>query len=88
MAEWKNFDQLAAYGKLMNAAKVSVKDVMAGENGAKRVREYQVPMLTIGRWKIGATGIRALSEIGAHAFARTYYEFIVQEENTHEGTSV
>ena len=51
-------------------------------------RDYQVPMLTIGRWKIGATGIRALSEIGAHAFARTYYEFIVQEENTHEGTSV
>lgn len=37
-------------------------------------REYQVPMVIIGSVKIGKTGIRALSEIGAHAFARTYWE--------------
>jgi hypothetical protein len=37
-------------------------------------RLYQVPMLIIGPLKIGRTGIRALSEIGAHAFARVYYE--------------
>lgn len=37
-------------------------------------REYQVPILQIGPVKIGKTGIRALSEIGAHAFARRYYE--------------
>lgn len=37
-------------------------------------RDYQVPMLKLGRLSIGRTGIRALSEIGAHAFARTYYE--------------
>lgn len=35
-------------------------------------RIYQVPMLQIGGLKIGRTGIRALSEIAAHAFARTY----------------
>ena len=35
---------------------------------------YQVPMLQIGPFQIGKTGIHALSEIGAHAFARTYYE--------------
>lgn len=36
-------------------------------------RGYQVPMLLIGRYKLGRTGIRALSEIGAHAFAHRYY---------------
>jgi len=41
-------------------------------------REYQVPMLIIGPIKIGRTGIRALSEIGAHAFARTYYELAAE----------
>ncbi|MDR0639252.1 MAG: hypothetical protein LBG27_10220 [Spirochaetaceae bacterium] len=36
-------------------------------------RLYQVPMLIAGPLKIGRTGIRALSEIGAHAFAHTYH---------------
>lgn len=39
-------------------------------------REYQVPMLELGPLKLGKTGVRALSEIGAHAFARTYYELL------------
>ena len=37
-------------------------------------REYQVPMVAIGRLRLGKTGVRALSEIGAHGFARTYHE--------------
>lgn len=40
-------------------------------------RILQVPMIIIGKFKIGKTGIRALSEIGAHAFARTYYELVL-----------
>ena len=35
-------------------------------------REYQVPMLILGTLKLGRTGIVALSEIGAHAFAWAY----------------
>lgn len=50
---------------------------------------YQVPMVRLGRLKFGKTGIRALSEIGAHAFARTYYELIKKEETDHaEETSI
>lgn len=45
-------------------------------------RMYQVPMLQIGSLKLGKTGIRALSEIGAHAFARTYFE-LSQKEAPH-----
>jgi len=37
-------------------------------------KQATVPMLTLFGYQIGATGVRALSEIGAHAFARTYYE--------------
>lgn len=43
-------------------------------------RMCQVPMIQIGKMRIGKTGIRALSEIGAHAFARTYYELVFWEE--------
>lgn len=39
-------------------------------------RDYQVPMLCIGKLKLGKTGVRALSEIGAHAFARTYHDLL------------
>ncbi len=42
--EWKNFDQLETYAKLDGMASVDLKMAMAGENGAKRVEEYKVPM--------------------------------------------
>ncbi|MGX8687504.1 MAG: glucose-6-phosphate isomerase, partial [bacterium] len=44
--QWINFDKTASYGKLAELAKnpVDVKVAMAGENGAKRVAEYCVPM--------------------------------------------
>ena len=45
MVSWKNFDELAAYSKLMALAdQVDLKAAMAGDNGAKRVAGYQVPM--------------------------------------------
>jgi hypothetical protein len=47
-------------------------------------RMYQVPMLILGPLKIGSTGIRALSEIGAHGFARTYYDLSTGREEIHE----
>ena len=43
--EWKNFDLLESYKKLEAMKEpVNVKELMAGENGAKRVKEYQMPM--------------------------------------------
>ena len=45
MANWKNLDTLKAYDELLELwNEVSVKDVMAGESGAKRVAEYNVPI--------------------------------------------
>ena len=36
-------------------------------------KSYEVPMLVIGKLKLGKTGIHALYEIGAHGFAHQYY---------------
>lgn len=42
--KWENLTLLDSYKKLQDAAVVDVKSAMAGENGAKRVKEYCVPM--------------------------------------------
>ena len=45
MVNWKNLDTLAAYGKLAALkGHVDIAQAMDGENGAKRVAEYCVPM--------------------------------------------
>lgn len=37
-------------------------------------KQYKVPTIKIGSLTLAKSGIRTLSEIGAHGFARTYYE--------------
>ncbi|MBP5564893.1 MAG: glucose-6-phosphate isomerase, partial [Lachnospiraceae bacterium] len=44
MISWNNLDTLEAYKELGKKSKVSVKEVMSGESGAKRVKAYNVPM--------------------------------------------
>ena len=51
-------------------------------------RDYLVPMLVIGPLKLGKTGIRALSEVGAHAFVRKYYELVKEREQQDEAVEL
>ena len=44
MINWKNMTELDAYKKLKATAPASLKGVLAGEEGAKRVKAYQLPM--------------------------------------------
>jgi len=45
MANWKNLDTLSSYADLQKTkGSVDLTKVMAGENGAKRAKEYTVPM--------------------------------------------
>ncbi|MDO4194367.1 MAG: glucose-6-phosphate isomerase [Erysipelotrichaceae bacterium] len=44
MIDWKNLDTLASFKALESAARVDLPEVMAGENGAERVKKYSVPM--------------------------------------------
>ena len=41
---WNNMDTLASYQALMSAEKVNLAAAMSGENGAKRVKGYSIPM--------------------------------------------
>lgn len=36
-------------------------------------RKFQVPMIKIGQWSFGKTGIKAMSEIGANAFVHELF---------------
>ncbi len=44
MVAWKNLDTLTAYEALKSTKEVNLQEVMSGENGAKRVQEYSIPM--------------------------------------------
>ncbi len=45
MVNWKNLDTLKSYDELLELWKeVEIKEVMAGESGAKRVAEYNAPI--------------------------------------------
>ena len=44
MINWNNLDNLNSFKELSTVSKVNLVDTMSGENGAKRVKEYSVPM--------------------------------------------
>ena len=45
MADWKNLDQLEAYRQLVaDPARVDLREALAGEHGAQRVKRYVLPM--------------------------------------------
>lgn len=44
MINWKNFDSLASYQEIADVERVNLAEVMSGENGAERVKNYSVPM--------------------------------------------
>ena len=45
MVKWNNLDTLASFKELSDTKRVSLQDVMSGENGAERVKKYSVRML-------------------------------------------
>ena len=44
MVAWKNMDTLNSFKEISAGKKVNLVEVMSGENGAKRAKEYSVPM--------------------------------------------
>ena len=44
MITWNNLDKLTSYQELEKTESVDLAAVMAGENGAERVKNYSVPM--------------------------------------------
>ncbi len=73
MVSWKNFDELTSVQKLSALGdRVDLPKVMAGENGAKRVAEYCVPMsgglvYNFAAKKVDAEVLEALQELADEA---------------------
>ena len=44
MITWNNLDTLESFKELSNVGRVDIKEAMSGDNGAKRVKEYNIPM--------------------------------------------
>ena len=44
MVTWNNLDTLDSFDKLSKVERVNLAEVMSGENGANRVKNYSVPM--------------------------------------------
>ena len=44
MITWNNLDKLTSYQELAKTNKVKLAEVMSGENGAERVKNYSIPM--------------------------------------------
>lgn len=44
MIQWNNMDKLASLQELTNVQRVKLSEIMSGENGAKRVEKYAIPI--------------------------------------------
>ncbi len=73
MANWKNLDTLASFEKLAATKKrVNIVEAMAGEEGAKRVARYSVPMAggmayNFAAKEIDDTVLEALADLAKEA---------------------
>ena len=72
MVTWKNLDTLASYEELKNVAVVDLPAVMAGENGAERVKNYTVAMgaglnYNYGAKKVDDKVLAALAKLAEEA---------------------
>ena len=44
MVTWNNLDTLTSFDELSKTERVNLAEVMSGENGAERVKNYSIPM--------------------------------------------
>ncbi len=44
MVSWNNLDTLSSYKELADVKPACLTEVMSGDNGAERVKNYSVPM--------------------------------------------
>ncbi len=90
MITWKNFNELAAYEALKACGKVTLKEAMAGESGAARVRSYSVPMAGGLTYNYAAKAvdeeiIDALAELAKEAQLTEKYEALYNGEMINTG---
>ena len=91
MINWKNLDTLASYEKLSALkGKVDLVQAMSGENGAKRVADYSVPMAAGLTYNYAAKAVddevlAALAELAKEAQLSDKYEALYNGEVINTG---
>ena len=90
MVNWKNFDSLDAYENLHKVERVDLAKAMSGENGAKRVREYSVPMAAglaynFAAKQVDADVLEALEKLAEEAQLVEKYEALYNGEMINTG---
>lgn len=87
MLNWKNLDTLASYEELKKVEPVNVAEVMSGENGAERVKNYSIPMMDGLTYNYAA---KAVDEKVLAALAKLAEEaqLIEKYESLHNGAVI
>ena len=90
MISWNNLDTLSAYNELLALNKVNLPEVMAGENGAERVKKYSVPMAAGLNFNYGAKSVddavlAALAKLADEAQLTEKYEALYNGEVINTG---
>ena len=85
MITWNNLDKLTSYQELEKTESVDLAAVMAGENGAERVKNYSVPMAeglayNYAAKKVDDTVLSALEKLAEEAQLTEKFEALYNGE--------
>ena len=90
MITWNNLDKLASFQELLDAKRVNLAEVMAGENGAERVKKYSVPMaeglaFNYGAKQVDDAVLEVLAKLAEEAQLTEKYEALYTGEVINTG---
>ncbi len=90
MVIWKNLDTLSSFEQLSNAEVVNLAEVMAGENGAERVKKYSIPMAeglvyNYAAKQVDDTILEALAKVAEEAQLAEKFEVLYNGEVVNTG---
>ena len=90
MINWKNLDTLKAYQELKDVKHVNLAEVMTGDNGAKRVEKYSVPMAAglvynYAAKEVDETVLDALAKLAEEAQLTEKYQALYEGEVINTG---
>ena len=90
MITWNNLDKLTSYQELEKTESVDLAAVMAGENGAERVKNYSVPMAeglayNYAAKKVDDTVLSALEKLAEEAQLTEKFEALYNGEVVNTG---
>ena len=90
MINWNNLDSLNSFKELSKVSKINLAEAMSGESGAKRVKEYSVPMacglsFNYAAKEVDADVLKALAALADEAQLSEKFEALYNGEVINTG---